>query len=360
MPEHYEPHPIADIFPLMLGEEFVALKQDIRAHGLREPIWMLDGMILDGRNRFRACQEVGVAIDTREYQGNDPAAFVISLNLKRRHLDESQRAMIGARLANMPKHGDGRNQHTKEGAANLPNPLITQSAAAGMLNVSERLIRSAKKIERTAEPELIAAVDHGEISVSTASVLVETPKETQVYAAENPKEAPDIVHNHRAQGTGENEWYTPSIHVESARAVMGRIDLDPATSELANQTVRADRIFTMDHDGLAHEWAGTVWLNPPYSQPAISRFAEKLASEWENGRLTSAIALTHNYTDTKWFHRLALACQAICFTKGRIGFKNPEGKTAAPTQGQTFFYFGSDVGRFSDEFSKHGFVVRSV
>jgi len=139
--------------------------------------------------------------------------------------------------------------------------------------------------------------------------------------------------------------------------VLGAIDLDPATSELANQKVQAETIFTQSQNGLEQEWHGRVWLNPPYSQPAISQFSEKLASEWESGRIQSAIALTHNYTDTKWFHRLAKTCRAICFTKGRIGFQNPEGKTAAPTQGQAFFYFGDAPDQFAEEFSRHGFVV---
>ena len=100
----YNPHPLANIFPLMAADEYVALKSDIRQYGLREAIWILDGQILDGRNRFKACQEVGVTPILKEYEGDDPTAFVVSLNLKRRHLSESQRAMVAAKLANMPAH----------------------------------------------------------------------------------------------------------------------------------------------------------------------------------------------------------------------------------------------------------------
>lgn len=348
----YRPHPLADIFPLMTGEEFVALKADIKENGLLEPIWVLDGLLLDGRNRFRACQEVGVKPVFRDYEGDNPTAFVISLNLKRRHLNESQRGMVAAKLANMSV---GRNWENN--SANLQNKNVSQTQAAELLNVGTRTVASAKKVEEKGSPELVAAVEQGKIAVSTAAELTDTPVETQIYAAENPKEAPAIVHNHRAQGTGENEWYTPEQHIHSARSVLGGIDLDPATSELANQKVQAEKFFTQSDNGLEQEWHGRVWLNPPYSQPAISQFSEKLASEWESGRIQSAIALTHNYTDTKWFHRLAKTCRAICFTKGRIGFQNPEGKTAAPTQGQAFFYFGDAPEEFAEEFSRHGFVV---
>jgi ParB family chromosome partitioning protein len=174
---------------------------------------------------------------------------------------------------------------------------------------------------------------------------------------EDETESPEVVHNHRAQGTGENEWYTPPSYLDAAREVLGWFDLDPASSSLANETVGAANFFTLDDNGLEQPWAGRVWLNPPYSQPAIAQFADKLASEWEAGNIESAIALTHNYTDTAWFHRLAGACSAICFTRGRIGFVNPEGKKAAPTQGQAFFYFGSRVLLFSERFKSIGFVV---
>jgi hypothetical protein len=98
----YKPHELSNIFPLIEGKDFVELKEDIKAHGLREPIVLFEGKILDGRNRFRACQETGVTPVFEEYTGTDPLSFVISLNLKRRHLNESQRAMVGAKLANMP------------------------------------------------------------------------------------------------------------------------------------------------------------------------------------------------------------------------------------------------------------------
>jgi len=166
-----------------------------------------------------------------------------------------------------------------------------------------------------------------------------------------------IAHNHRAQGTGDNEWYTPQEYVESARLVMGSIDLDPATSDIAQQRVKAGKIFTIEDDGLAHPWQGNVWLNPPYSQPHIRQFMEKVSGEALSGSVSQAIVLTHNYTDTAWFHIGVSGASAICFTRGRIGFVNPEGKKAAPTQGQAFFYYGDNTAAFREEFSKYGFVV---
>jgi phage N-6-adenine-methyltransferase len=158
------------------------------------------------------------------------------------------------------------------------------------------------------------------------------------------------------QGTGENEWYTPREYIEAARDVLGEIDLDPATSEYAQSAIGATRYFTKDDDGLEHEWHGRVWLNPPYAQPLIAHFVAKMIQEFGAGRTTAAIMLTHNYTDTEWFHNAAGVANAICFTRGRIRFYQPDGAIAAPTQGQTFFYFGDNVRLFTERFAEIGLV----
>jgi phage N-6-adenine-methyltransferase len=158
-------------------------------------------------------------------------------------------------------------------------------------------------------------------------------------------------------GTGENEWYTPADHIALARQVMGGIDLDPASSHVANRVVQAAEFFSADTNGLDKNWAGRVWLNPPYAQPFIAQFADKMVQEWKSGRVESAIVLTHNYTDTAWFQGLAETAAAICFTRGRVRFVSPAGDLAAPTQGQAFFYFGSDVDIFADVFGEIGFVA---
>jgi phage N-6-adenine-methyltransferase len=162
--------------------------------------------------------------------------------------------------------------------------------------------------------------------------------------------------HHRTQFTGESEWYTPAEYVEAARACLGGIDLDPATSLFAQGTIRAARFFTRDDDGLRHDWQGRIWLNPPYAQPDIARFVDKLLAEVDAGRASQAILLTHNYTDTSWFHAAAARAAAICFTRGRIRFVSATGELAAPTQGQAFFYFGSAEWRFLETFGSFGFI----
>jgi len=163
--------------------------------------------------------------------------------------------------------------------------------------------------------------------------------------------------SHVSHNSVENEWYTPSKYIESARAVMGSIDLDPASCELAQETVRAGQYFTIEDNGLAKEWHGNVWLNPPYSKESIGLFAEKLVEESAN--FNQAIVLVNNATDTNWFHQIGKVASAMCFVRGRIKFNDKSGKPAnSPVQGQAFIYIGGEVEKFSQVFSEFGFIAK--
>jgi phage N-6-adenine-methyltransferase len=162
------------------------------------------------------------------------------------------------------------------------------------------------------------------------------------------------------EGTGEFERYTPAEYIEAARKALGEIDLDPATSKLAQETVRAVEYFTADDDGLKRDWYGRVWLNPPYHRDLAPKFIDKLVAEVFSGRVTAAIALTNNCTDTEWFSTAMKVCQAICFTRGRIKFTVPNSGEVLPTQGQAFFYFGNDTAAFEIAFSHIGFGVKGI
>lgn len=163
-------HPAAILFPMMGKDELRALADDIKAHGLQQPIVMLGAQLLDGRNRWLACEMAGVEPRVRDWSGDDPIAYVVSLNLTRRHLDESQRAMVAARIATMRK-----------GARTDLVEISTksQSAAADLLNVSRESVVSARKVIDRGTPELAAAVDAGDVAVSAAAQLVDRPVEVQ-------------------------------------------------------------------------------------------------------------------------------------------------------------------------------------
>ncbi len=179
-------HPVANIFPMMSEREFADLVADVRQHGVREPIWLhRDGRVIDGRNRYRAAIEAGVGYETRAYGGEDDSlvSFVVSLNLHRRHLNESQRAMVADKVRNM-RQGARTDLAPR---ANLPE--VSTKDAAEMLSVSERSVKYAGKVRESAVPELAAKVESGEVAVSTAAVIAEATEEEQreVIAADDEK-----------------------------------------------------------------------------------------------------------------------------------------------------------------------------
>jgi ParB-like chromosome segregation protein Spo0J len=192
MTKKREFHDLANIFPMLAEDEANALAHDILEHGLREPITLLEGKILDGRNRYLACLDAGVEPRFVPYKGDNPAAYVVSLNLKRRHLDESQRAMVAKKLATL-EHGQ-RSTGKFAGVA-------TQAEAASMLNVSQRSVRTAGSVFEKAVPEIVAAVEKGDVSVSAAAQFAKQPKEEQAKQIARSTTPADAIkafrHNHQ-------------------------------------------------------------------------------------------------------------------------------------------------------------------
>ena len=308
---NFEFHPLANIFPLIDGQAYQELMADVMRHGVREPVWLYEGQILDGRNRYRAAMAMGVECPTREYVGDDATGFVISLNLHRRHLTESQRAMVAAKLANI-SHGGNR----KDQGANL-RVEVSRSDAAELLSVSPRSVASAAKVQAESSPEIVQAVEQGAMSVSLAAKVADLSEADISEITAAPQEAMReiaqevIKRAHVANNSGNNEWYTPAKHIELARAVMGGIDTDPASSEVANRTVKAAQYFTAEDDGRARVWAGRVWMNPPYAQPLMGEFAEAVASKYESGEIEQACILVNNATETQWFQRKKVILNCI-------------------------------------------------
>lgn len=153
-----------------------------------------------------------------------------------------------------------------------------------------------------------------------------------------------------------DEWWTPRRYIDSARRVLGEIDLDPASCIEANRVVRAKKIYTEATNGLLQPWHGRVFMNPPYSQNKA--FAEKLLSERQSGNVKQAILLVGAHAiETGWF--APMWDNILCFTGHRIKFNTPSGpQKAGNISGSVFVYLGDKQRRFADEFQNHGFVVR--
>lgn len=182
-------HKAAELLPLMAPHELEQLAEDIKTHGLRAPIVLLGGAILDGRNRHRACQLAGVEpkfVYANLGEIGDPFVYVASLNLHRRHLNESQRALVGARLKEHFAEQARERQGTRTDLlANLPGgSRNARDDAAALVNVSPRSVESAARVLERGAPELVEAVDRGEVAVSAAAEIARLPRETQAQAVQ--------------------------------------------------------------------------------------------------------------------------------------------------------------------------------
>ncbi len=158
--------------------------------------------------------------------------------------------------------------------------------------------------------------------------------------------------------TGNAENYTRQETVDRIRAVLGEIDLDPASCKMAQKIVKAKKYYTMDTNGLDKKWEGRVFLNPPYGMPLIREFTDKLIQSLPD--IDAAILLTNDQTDTDWWQSCAVNAQVICMPDGRERFYTPTVEKTCPTNGQTFFYFGNNKKRFIEIFKDKGILVKVI
>lgn len=184
----YDFHDAANLFPL--DEENIAtLAIDIKKNGQQVPIELLDGMILDGRRRYMACESAGIEPKFRDVSPVDPVAYVLSLNIHRRHLSETQRAIAGAKAIEMysaeakerQRANGGDRTSDKANKANLPDAVKGQARdkVGEAVGVSGKSISHGVKVLNDGTPKLIAAVEADKIAVSTAAKVALMPPEQQ-------------------------------------------------------------------------------------------------------------------------------------------------------------------------------------
>ena len=164
---------------------------------------------------------------------------------------------------------------------------------------------------------------------------------------------PHVVNN-----SGDFEWYTPTVYTDAAKAVMGGIDLDPASSELANKSVGATRYFTAETNGMEHRWRGRLWLNPPYARGLVQQFCDKLTEEVRAGRRESGRRVDEQRNGD------GLVSDSARCLFGHVPSARPgevlaprESRTRSPVQGQTITYVGENLSCFRSVFSALGSIV---
>lgn len=326
-----EIHPAAELFPLIGDDALGDLADDIKLHGLLEPCWLnRDGVLLDGRNRIRACQIAGVKPRFREYDGTDEVGFIVSLNLRRRHLNEDERAFLAVGLIPLYEE-QGRSAMAKAGSLplrrdweeggaslhHLPKSERDESRrstarAAKDVNVSPRRVAQAKRVAEHA-PDLIPQVVSGAISISKAETVVKN----------------------RVSGIADSDgdsWFTPPWLFDQLGLTFDIDVCAPRNAE--HRTVPARAYFTEDDDGLAQAWHGLAWCNPPYSKPEA--WTDRMV-EHGNGLL-----LVHMPNNARWAVRAQQAATAARLIQS-MHFVRPNGASQRPGYSLMLLAYGQEA-----------------
>jgi ParB family transcriptional regulator, chromosome partitioning protein len=159
-----------------------------------------------------------------------------------------------------------------------------------------------------------------------------------------------------------NEWYTPARYLVAVRQLLGTIDLDPASCQLANEVVQAAAYYDREANGLEKPWCGRVFLNPPYGKTGHLSNQEiwscRLIAQYEAGITQEAVLLVNASTDTRWFQRLWQ--YPICFVDHRVNFYSVNGGCSGATHATVFVYFGPQEELFTTIFQQFGPIVRRI
>ena len=237
------------IWPLT-ADELALLESNIVADGCRDPLAVWNGILLDGHNRYEICTRLGLPFQTTlvDLPNREAAEEWIILNqFGRRNLPPFARAVLALKLepiyAKRAKEKEA--SHTKQGYQKSDNPVHTAKELAKLAGLSHDSIAKAKKIVAEASDETKEALRTGETSIN----------------AEYKRLTVHVGHN-----SGNNEWYTPATYIEAARAVMAKIDCDPASSEIANKVVGATN-FLHRRPGWVGAKVGQASLDEPALRP---------------------------------------------------------------------------------------------
>lgn len=281
------------------------------------------------RAEIRAIDKVGLAQEVLQQKRTEAQEIAELVTLSE--------VQIGKMLKEIPKATPNNARKQIDTSVDLIKP---KTQVLEELNIPQK---TAERFQQMADNEelvhqAIAEARENDDIVSRTAVL------KKIDEAKKP---------HVSYNSGDNEWYTPAEYIEAARQVMGAIDLDPATSEQANKTVKASTYYTEEVNGLEQEWFGRIWMNPPYSTNLIKEFVEKLVSS----DFEEAVVLVNNATETAWFRTLIDNAQAVVFPTGRVRFEKGNGEKGSPLQGQAVIYFGDKVDSFFGAFGKFGWCA---
>jgi ParB family chromosome partitioning protein len=337
-----------------------SLADSIRELGLLHPVVVTpDGTLIAGARRIAACKLLGwtempaTVVDIPSIVRGEYAE-----NACRRDFAPSEAVAIWQAMESFQGQQLVGKLPTSEPLANCARSIPRQERAAMVTGISHTTLTKARAVVDAAQSDPARYAD-------IAQHMDDTGKVTPAYQEMvKRKTEPVAVYQPVAVtmfSSKSDEYYTPAAHIEAARAVLGGIDLDPASCEMAQQTVKAARYFTKEQDGLAQPWDGRVWLNPPYGttggQSNQGIWAQKLVAEYTMFNVTAAILLVKAALGYEWFESLWYDWP-VCFPRQRLSFMLPDGNDDGQSkQASALFYFGPDVGRFTETFRPFGRVI---
>lgn len=352
----------AALCPPLTPEEFANLEASIIMDGCRDvlAIWKEQGILLDGHNRKRICEANGITYQTIGIPLADREAaitWIITNQLGRRNLSPDQTSLLRGRLYNLQKKAAhaGENQYTR-GEYQNDTQLNTAQRLGAQFGVSAPTIKRDAQFAHDVEvikpfvPDIENRVMVGDIPSREAihQLAKEPAGAAQAMAV--------TVYSSKS-----NEYYTPVEILDAAKRVLGGIDLDPASCEDAQKNVGATRYYTKEDDGLAHDWIGRVWLNPPYGKTEgksnTGIWAQKMVSEYVAGDITEGLLLVKAALGYVWFEYL-FSAWPVCFLRSRLSFISDDGNDDGQSkQGTAIFYFGKNFTRFATIFRELGRVI---
>ena len=278
----------------------------------------------------KQAEKVAAALELTEIQ-------VVAANLKMR----CEREVVNAN----PSQGHGGDR--RSGNFNVTQDNVEQSFSPESIR-QMRQAHSAITDEEFEEAEQEATDNQEPL---TRSYFKEKSAEKKELEKGN------TMHTFGKQRNNTEEWYTPTDVIDKVHAVFGEIDLDPASNPVANEIVKAKQIYTKDDNGLAQDWYGKVFLNPPFGSDKISKFIDKLIGEYQSGNVSDAILLTESLSQPKWFISAIRACDAVFMAADRFYYWDESNGTQRGWSKGYLFYFGSDRQAFYDTFKDDGTIL---
>jgi hypothetical protein len=330
---------------------------------------------------FKVWQEVGEALlhirDKRLYRATHKTfedycreRWQMSRSRAHRLIDASEVASNLLPIGNIPANeSQARELTTLEPEAQrlgwqivedtAPDGKITAAHVKSVVAVLKEVFATGALDDGTGEQIPVAAATPEHLKAAITEETYERLKRQETYIAE--KQAAKSGGVPPALTSSEsNEYYTPAKYLDAVRTLLGGIDVDPASNPEANRVVQAAQFYSQADNGLAHEWRGRVFLNPPYGYDAgdmsnQERWSARLIEQYEAGSVTEAILLVNAVTDRQWFQPLWK--YPMCFTDHRIRFYRPGGEPGTPVIGSVFVYFGANHMEFARVFRQFGAVV---